>query len=94
MIRIKCKDCKTFGKEFETSPVRPTKTGKSYDVNRRMAYASVVMGESRNGMQQFCGIMGMPPPPNEKSWRLHLKNLGETVKQTAENSMQVSLPYL
>ena len=28
VIRIKCKDCKTFGEGFETSPVRSTKTGE------------------------------------------------------------------
>ena len=78
-----------------TSARRPMHTGgTSYDVNRRVVYyASVVMGESRSGMDQFCSIMGMPPPPNEKPWRNHLKSLGEAVEQTAENSMQVLLPY-
>ena len=62
--------------------------GQSLDVNRRAVFASLVMGESRSGIEQFCAVMGMPPPPNESSWRRHLKHIGENVQKTAFATMQ------
>ena len=89
VLRLKCLDCTRHGQEFETSRLRPIPGGgKSYDVNRRAAFASVMMGDSRSGMEQFCAAMGMPPPPNERPWRYHLKNIGQVLQQTAENSSQ------
>ena len=89
VLRLKCLDCKRYGKKLETSHLRPEQKlgGRSYDVNRRAAFATMVIGETRS-MEQFCAVMGMPGPPNEKPWRLHLKHSGEAVQQTAEESMQ------
>ena len=90
VLRLKCLDCRRFGKEFQTSPIRPTGgLGTSWDVNRRVAFASLLIGESRSSIEQFCSVLGMPPPPTDKPWRLHLKHIGETLQQTAEESMQV-----
>ena len=89
VLRLRCLGCAKNGKEFETSPKRIMDTpGQSLDVNRRAAFASLVMGKSRSGIEQFCAVMGMPPPPNESSWRRHLKHIGESVQKTASATMQ------
>ncbi|XP_033099990.1 uncharacterized protein LOC117103530 [Anneissia japonica] len=66
--------CKTCGKssEFETSTLRTTKLGRSFEVNRRAAYAMSELGLGREAMVTICSIFNMPPPPNPKSWADHV----------------------
>ena len=45
--------------------------GKSFDINRRVAYAMAEQGKGRQALADFCSIMGMPPPPSDSSWALH-----------------------
>ncbi|XP_062501523.1 uncharacterized protein LOC134178653 [Corticium candelabrum] len=89
-LRLRCLSCCWVGNSFGTSPRRQGMEagGKSYDVNRRAVFASLVMGESSSGLQQFCAVMGMPPPSKQASWDMHMKKIGETLQQTSEESIQ------
>ena len=44
---------------------------KSFDVNRKAAYAMAKQGKGRKALADSSSIGDMPPPPGDSSWALH-----------------------
>ena len=75
---------------FRTSKVLPDSAGVSYEVNRRAAYAATEMGVGREAIEDFTGIMGMPPPSKNKSWHQHCKVVNKAAEEEFEENTKTA----
>ena len=91
LLVLKCKNrnCK-FSERFYTS----SKIGGSqaFEVNRRIVLATRNIGIGHQALTKFTGVMNMPSPMNENSYRDHVaavKNAAETVcKKSMGNAVE------
>ena len=89
MLKCKNRNCK-FSEKFYTS----SKIGGSqaFEVNRRIVLATRNIGIGHQALAKFTGVMNMPSPMNENSYRDHVaavKNAAETVcKKSMGNAVE------
>ena len=91
LLLLKCKNqkCK-FSERFYTSSKA---TGSQcFEVNRRMVLATRNIGIGHQALVKFTGVLNMPSPMNENSFRDHVaavKNAAETVtKQSMRSAVE------
>ena len=87
MLQCSNNDCKTF-KELPTSERIIRGKARFYDVNRRSALATRIIGRGRAALTKFCAVMNMPGPVAKKSFQTHVKAIARVLKEVAETEMK------
>ena len=59
-------------------------TAKCFDVNRRSALATRLIGRSRAGLVKFAAVMNMPGPVEKKSFATHVSRIATVTEQVAK----------
>lgn len=68
-------------------PTKDGMTDKPWEVNRRAIMAFREIGKGLAGMEQFCMVMNMPPPPSKPSYNSHIGRLSVFYKEEASGSL-------
>ena len=63
------------------------KAGRAFEVNKRILYAFRATGKSRSGATKFYGLMNIPPPLQNKSYKLQESHLDSAARKVSTESM-------
>lgn len=87
---IVCSDCQYEKKYFTSKRVHgetPVKGGTTFEVNMRFALAMRSIGNGFADMNNFCGVMNMPPPMKEETYQKLQDNLNDAASAYANSSI-------
>ena len=87
MLQCSNNDCRTF-MELPTSERIIRGKARFYDVNRRSALATRIIGRGRAALTKFCAVMNMPGLVGKKSFQTHVKAIARVSKEVAETEMK------
>ena len=79
MLKCKNRNCKLSERFYTSSKIGGS---QAFEVNRRIVLATRNTGIGHQALAKFTGVMNMPSPMNENSYRDHVaavKNAAETV---------------
>jgi hypothetical protein len=75
---------------FSSSPQIPVGNGAVNIVNRRAAFAMRCIGGDRSELETFCGVMDLPRPAGESSYKCINKTLHKASTSVQKVSMQTA----
>ena len=84
-ISVSCKTCK-YNSTYHSSPVIINNNAKTFDVNQRSVYAMRSIGLGLSALERFCGVMNLPPPVQNPSYKRLSNRLGDSAKIIADRS--------
>ena len=85
-LNVRCTKC-SHKTQVRTSKLCQGRAGKSYEVNRRAAFAMSELGLGRQGMVDFCCIFDMPEPSTSDSWSQHNRTIHKSAKEVLEKEL-------
>ncbi|XP_063965894.1 uncharacterized protein LOC135156738 [Lytechinus pictus] len=88
-IVLRCSEC---GAEFSfmtsENVFKGHRAGKSASINRKAVLAASEVGLGRVGLADLSSIMGLAPPPEQRSYQRHLKCVATASDQASEEQMK------
>eukprot|EP00057_Strongylocentrotus_purpuratus_P018513 XP_011672987.1 PREDICTED: uncharacterized protein LOC100889978 [Strongylocentrotus purpuratus] len=86
---LQCSVCKAEHSFLTSENIfKGKRPGTCSDINRRAVLAASEVGLGRVGLADLTSILGLPPPPVQKSYQRHLKAIAKAI-DTVRNIIQV-----
>lgn len=80
---LRCPKCKTETSIYSSKKVE----NRIFEVNKRSVFACNSFRGGRQVLENFCGIMNLPPPLASASFSRHLKSVSRTVVAETDRKM-------